>query len=305
LSDPAVLRREAARLLDDGRVAEFVEPFTWGWLGLQNALDMAPDPMRFPEYYRARLGSAAVTETRTLFRHVLDENRPVAELLTADYAFLNADLARLYGLEGVHTTARFERVALPAELGRGGLLGQAAVLTASANGVDTSPVVRGVWVLERLLGTPPDPPPPDVPIPEPDARGALSIRELFDKHRSIESCNECHRSIDPLGFALENFDAIGRWRESYETGVAIDPAGRMPDGTTFEDVGGMKRALLAELPVFTRNLVQRLSAYAAGRALHPADRPEVDRLVALTATPGFGLRDLLLALIDGPLFRRR
>jgi hypothetical protein len=246
-----------------------------------------------------------VAETRAFFRHGLDENRPLAELLDADYAFVNADLARLYGLAGVETTARLQRVPLPAELGRGGLLGQAAILTASANGVDTSPVVRGVWVLERLLGTPPDPPPPDVPIPEPDARGALTIRELFDKHRSIESCNECHRSIDPLGFALESFDAIGRWRETYEAGQEIDPAGRMPDGTAFDDVRGMKRALLADLPLFTRNLAERLAAYAAGRTLGPADLPEVERIVAQASQPGAGLRDLVLAVVESRIFRRR
>jgi hypothetical protein len=298
-----VLRAEAERLLSDPRSNEFVEAFTWGWLGLQNALDMAPDPMRFPEYYRDGLGPAALAETRAFFRHVLDANRPVAELLDADYTFVNADLARLYGIEGVHTTVAFQRVALPPELRRGGLLGQVAVLTASANGVDTSPVVRGVWVLGRLLGTPPDPPPPDVPIPEPDTRGELTIRQIFEKHRSIESCNECHRSIDPLGFALESFDAIGRWRDAYETGAPIDPAGRMPDGAAFEDVAGMRRELLRELPLFTRNLASKLAAYAAGRELCAADGPEIDRLVAEAGSPGKGLRDLVLSVVTSRIFR--
>ncbi|HEX6882809.1 MAG TPA: DUF1592 domain-containing protein [Planctomycetota bacterium] len=305
LGEPGVLRAEAERLLADPRSDELVTAFTWGWLGLQNALDMTPDPMRFPEYHRSRLQEAAVAETRAVFRHVLDANRPVAELLAADYTFVNADLARLYGLESVATTVALQRVSLPAELGRGGVLGQAAVLTASANGVDTSPVVRGVWVLEHLLGTPPDPPPPDVPIPEPDTRGELTIREIFDQHRSIESCNECHRSIDPLGFALESFDAIGRWRDAYESGLAIDPSGRMPDGTTFDDVHGMKRALLAELPLFTRHLAERLAAYAAGRTLRPADRPAIERIVARASEPGAGLRDLVLAVVESGIFRRR
>jgi hypothetical protein len=272
---------------------------------LQNALDMAPDPVRFPEYHNTRQEAAAVSETRAFFRHVLGENRPVSELIASDYTFVNADLARLYGIEGVHTTARFERVDLPAGLQRGGLLGQASVLTASANGVDTSPVVRGVWALTHLLGTPPDPPPPDVPIPEPDARGALSVRELFEKHRSIESCNACHRSIDPLGFALESFDAIGRRRDAYETGAPIDTAGRMPDGTEFEDVGGMKQALLRDLPLFTRNLATRLAAYAAGRTMHPADRPEIDSIVARAQAPDSGLRDLVLSIVESRIFRKR
>src|SRR5262245_60871211 len=305
LHEPDVLRAQAERMLADPRSSELVEQFTWSWLGLQNALDMAPDPVRFPEYHSSRQEAAAVAETRAFFRHVLDENRPVSEFITSDYTFVNADLARLYGIEGVHTTARFERVDLPAELQRGGLLGQASVLTTSANGVDTSPVVRGVWALTHLLGTPPDPPPPDVPIPEPDARGALSVRELFEKHRSIESCNACHRSIDPLGFALEPFDAIGRWRDAYETGARIETAGRMPDGSEFEDVGGMKQALLRELPLFTRNLTSKLAAYAAGRTMHPADRPEIDELVARALAPGFGLRDLVLSIVESRIFRRR
>lgn len=305
LREPGVLRAEAERMLLDPRVAEFVDAFTWGWLGLQNALDMAPDPMRFPEYYRSRLEPAAVTETRTFFRHVLDQNLPVGELLEADYTFVNADLARLYGVEGVNKTAGFEQVTLPAELWRGGLLGQASVLTASANGVDTSPVVRGVWVLDHLLGTPPDPPPPDVPIPEPDARGALTVREVLDKHRTVESCNECHRSIDPLGFALESFDAIGRRRENYESGAPVDSAGRMPDGTTFEDLRGMKAALLRDLPLFTRNLAGRLASYASGHTLRPADRLEIERIVTRADESGSGLRDLLLAIVDSRLFRRR
>lgn len=305
LTEPAVLRAEAVRMLADPRSDEFVQAFTWGWLGLQNTLDMPPDPTRFVEYHRSRIGEAGLAETRALFRHVLDQDLPVAELLTADYAFVNADLARFYGLEGVHSTVRTERVSLPAALGRGGLLGQVSVLTASANGVDTSPVVRGVWVLDRLLGTPPAPPPPDVPIPEPDARGATTIRERFEKHRSIESCFECHRSIDPLGFALESFDAIGRWRDVYESGAKIDPAGQMPDGTPFDDVRGMKRALLAELPLFTRNLAERLAAYSAGRTLRPADRPEIEGLIARANEAGGGLRELLLAVLESRIFRSR
>jgi len=305
LRDPDVLRAQALRLLDDARVLELVEAFTWDWLGLQNALDMAPDPARFPEYHGARLDQAARTETRTFFHHALRANRPLAELLTADYTFVNADLARLYGLAGVHTTARFERVDLPAGLERGGLLGQAAVLTASANGVDTSPVTRGVWVLEHLLGAPPAPPPPDVPVPEPDARGTRSIREVLARHGSEESCRSCHASIDPLGLALESFDAIGRWRALYETGAPVETAGRMPDGTPIAGSGDLRAALVRELPLVTRHLVRELVVRAAGRRVSPADQAEVERIVAAAARPGFGLRDLVLAVVESPLFRER
>jgi mono/diheme cytochrome c family protein len=305
LRDPGVLRAQAERMLADPRSQEFVEQFTWCWLGLQNMLDMAPDPMRFPDYYGGRLREAGLTEARTFFREVLDGNLPLSEFIVSDHTFVNADLARHYGLEGVHTTATFQRVALPAELRRGGLLGQAVVLTTSANGVDTSPVVRGVWVLDRLLGTPPDRPPPDIPIPEPDTRGELTIRQIFEKHRSSESCNQCHRSIDPLGNALESFDAIGRWRDAYESGAHIDPSGRMPDGATFDDVTGLRRELLNELPLFTRNLTRKLAAYAAGRELRAADRLEIDRLVAAAGTPGAGLRDLILSVVTSRTFRER
>jgi len=305
LREPEVLRAEAERLLDDPRSAELVEHFTWGWLHLQNALDMAPDPMRFPEYHRARLGPAMAGETRAFFADLLATDGPITRFLDADYAFVNADLARHYGLAPVASTTVFERVPLPPEQHRGGLLGQGAVLTTSANGVDTSPVVRGVWVLEHLLGAPPEPPPPGIPIPEPDARGELTIRQRFEKHRTAESCNECHRTIDPLGFALESFDAVGRWRDTYESGLAIDPAGRMPDGETFEDVRGLKRALLADLPRFGRHLTRELATYASGRLLRPGDHAALERLVTQAAAQGWHLRELVLDLVASPIFRER
>jgi hypothetical protein len=199
----------------------------------------------------------------------------------------------------------FQRVALAPEQRRGGLLGMAAVLTASANGVDTSPVVRGSWVLDNLLGMPPDPPPEGVVFPDPDARGDLTIRELYAKHRTEESCNECHKSIDPLGFALEAFDPIGRWRETYESGVRIDSSGTMPGGQAFEDVIGMKRELLGELELFARSLTTKLLTYASGRTLGPADRGEVDRIVAAVAAKGYGLRALVLEVVSSRIFTNR
>jgi mono/diheme cytochrome c family protein len=302
LAEPAKLRAVSERMLSDPRSGEFVERFTWAWLGLQNVLDMGPDPMKFPEYHRDGIGAAMVVEVQRFFRHLLDQNLPITSLLDSDFTFVNADLARLYGIEGVATTAGFQRVELAPELRRGGLLGMAAVLTASANGVDTSPVVRGIWVLDRLLGTPPDPAPTGVVLPEPDARGDLTLRELFAKHRTAESCNECHKSIDPLGFALESFDPIGRWRDTYDTGQTIDTAGSLPRGESFEDVYGMKRALLEDPTLFARNLTSRLLTYASGRTLRPGDRREVDRIVATLAAQGSGLRDLVLAVVTSPIF---
>jgi mono/diheme cytochrome c family protein len=305
LADPAQLRAQCERLLADPRSDEFVEHFTFGWLKLQNALDLGPDPMKFPEYHRNRIGTAMVTETRRFFRTLLDQDLSIANLISSDFTFVNADLARLYGIEGVHTTADFQRVTLAPEQRRGGLLGMASVLTASANGVDTSPVVRGSWVLDNLLGMPPDPPPEGVVFPDPDARGELTIREVYAKHRTEESCNECHKSIDPLGFALEAFDPIGRWRETYESGLHIDPSGTMPDGQPFDDVIGMKRVLLADLQLFARSLTTKLLTYASGRTLGIADRGEVDRIVAAVGAQGYGLRDLVLAVVTSSIFTHR
>jgi hypothetical protein len=263
---------------------------------------MGPDPLKFPEYHRSRIWTAMLEETRLYFRYLLDHDLSIANLVAADFTFVNADLARLYGIEGVHTTATFERVSLAPERHRGGLLGMASVLTASANGVDTSPVLRGVWVLDNLLGTPPDPPPAGIVFPEPDTRGQFTIRELFAKHRTEATCNECHRKIDPAGFALESFDPIGRWRDSYESGLPIDPSGNMPDGQTFENVSDMKRLLLADLGLFARNVTSKLLTYASGRTLNTLDRGEVDRIVSEVAARGYGLRELVLSVVTSRIF---
>ena len=176
------------------------------------------------------------------------------------------------------------------------------MLTASANGVDTSPVIRGIWILENLLGTPPKEPPPDVEVPEPDARGELTIRELYAKHRTVESCNDCHKKIDPLGFALENFDAVGAWRVNYESGHAIDSSGRMPNGKEFTDVSGLKQILIQEPNLFTRNLTTKLFTYATGRTMEAGDRPAIDRIVEDTLREQTGMKDLLCEIITSELF---
>jgi mono/diheme cytochrome c family protein len=305
LAAPGALAAEARRMLADPRSQELVTHFLWGWLGLQNTRDMEPDPMRFPAYHRGRVDTAMVRETELFFRGLLDENGPLTRLLDADYTFVNAELARHYGLAPVPTTVGFARVALPPELRRGGLLGQAAVLTASGNGVDTSPVVRGIWVLEKLLDMPPDAPPPGVVAPDPDTRGELTIRELFGKHRTDASCNECHADIDPPGFALETFDAVGRWRDHYENGAAIDPSGELPGGDTFEDVRGLKRALLAAPEPFARALASKLLTYASGRTLGPLDHAEVEHIVDELAARGYGLRDLVELVVESRVFRTR
>lgn len=303
LKNPDVLREHVDRMLADSRSKEFVDSFVWGWLRLDNTVEMSPDPMKYYEYHRNRLGEAMVTETKAFFRHLLDENLPISTFVDSDFTFVNADLARHYGLaDTVDTTSGFQRVSLTALPHRGGLLGQTSVLTASANGVDTSPVLRGIWILENLLGTPPAPPPANVEVPEPDARGNLTIREFYAKHRTIESCNDCHKKIDPLGFALENFDAIGKMRTNYDSGHSIDTSGQLPSGETFTDVSGLKQIMTRDLAPFSRNLINRLLTYATGRKMTIADRSEIDAIAGKLESSGDGLRDLVKYIVTSPVF---
>ncbi len=303
LRDSNALIAHVDRMLADPRSDEFVNSFVWSWLHLDNTVEMAPDPMKFYDYHRNRIAEAMVKESNAFFRHLLDENLSIANFIDADFAIINANLGRLYGLTGkVNTVTAFQKVSLTGTHHRGGLLGQASVLTASANGVDTSPVVRGIWILENLLGTPPAPPPPDVDIPEPDARGELTIRELYAKHRMVESCNDCHKKIDPLGFALENFDAIGQWRTKYESGHDVDSSGQMPSGEKFTNVNGLKRIMASDLELFSRNLCIKLLTYATGRTMNAADRPEIDRMVSRMLEQGSGLKDLLRQVVTSDTF---
>ena len=188
---------------------------------------------------------------------------------------------------------------------RGGLLGQASVLTVSANGVETSPVIRGVWLLENILGTPPAPPPDNVPPIDPDIRGAKSMREILSKHRDNPSCYECHRKIDPLGFALEKFDPIGAWRVKYEKGASIDTSGELPGGASFVDVAGLKRVLVERKSQFARMLTERLLTYACGRRVEPLDRHAIDAILAASKPDAYLFRDLIERVVLSPTFRSK
>ena len=241
-------------------------------------------------------------ETETFFRHLLDNNLPSREFLDADYSFLNRELALHYGIEGVQGND-LKRVSLKGT-NRGGLLGQGTFLTASANGVDTSPVIRGIYLLEKILGYSPPPPPPDVPTIEPDIRNAVTIREQLVKHRQIETCASCHRKIDPLGFALENYDAIGGWRESYGRHMPIDASGKLPTGETFKTPAEFRALVSARHETFTRNLAEKLLAYALGREVTALDEPHLDViLAAMTSKPDQGLRDLIRHVVQSDPFQ--
>lgn len=315
LGDPQVLRRQAERLLSDPRSEAFTQHFTDVWLRLDKLGSMPPGVKQFPLYYRRRLEAAMKTETHLFFSHLLRENRPITELITANYSFLNDSLALHYGMDDIEGEA-FRKVSLPAHIRRGGLLGHASVLTATANGVETSPVVRGVWLLESILGTPPSPPPPDVPPIEPDTRGATTIREQLAKHRSVAACADCHSKIDPWGFALEFYDPIGALRTHYPVadgenqkrvrrGRKIDAAGQLPSGDQIDDESDLRQLLAKRGHQLTRNLVHKLLTYATGREVSFRDLDEVDRIVSTVAASGYGVKDLVLAITASDAFRRR
>ncbi len=307
LKDPAELAVQARRMLADKRANAFATQFTSRWLQLYKIGSMPPDPAKFPAYYVDGLEKAIKEETRLFFQHVLRENLPIATLLDADFTFVNGGLARLYGIDGVRGGG-FQKVSL-ADSRRGGLLGQASILTASANGIDTSPVIRGIWVLENVLGTPPSPPPPDVEPLEPDIRGATTIRDQLEKHRKVETCAQCHRKIDPLGFALENFDPIGAWRDHYpqgrDGGPTIDASGRLPDGAEFTDISGLKKILSGRKRQFAHCLTEKMLTYALGRKLDAADRPQLDIIVGELDRRNDGLLDLVLLIVASDAFCKK
>ncbi|MGY8769969.1 MAG: DUF1592 domain-containing protein [Pirellulales bacterium] len=294
------LSAQVTRMLDDSRSDRFVKHFVRRWLDLDNIGTMPPSE-GFLVYYRDNLGTAMRAESETFFRHVLDNNLSSREFLDADYSFLNRELALHYGIEGVQGN-ELQRVSLNNSR-RGGLLGHGAFLTASANGVDTSPVVRGIYVLEKILGYTPPPPPADVPAIEPDIRGAVSIRDQLVKHRESATCAECHRKIDPLGFALENFDAIGSWRDSYEDKIPIDSAGKLPGGDSFQSVSEFQKLLVDRQDQFTRCLAEKLMTDSLGRELEIGDRPSIDNILDELKSKGNGLQDLIQLIVASKSFQ--
>lgn len=325
LATPAGLRAQTERLMQDERAARFRTDFTGQWLNLREIDFTMPDKQLYPEFNDA-LRDACLKETELFFDEVLKGNLSVANFVDSDWTMLNEPLARLYGIAGVKG-AEFRKVALLPEHRRGGVMTHASVLKVSANGTTTSPVVRGIWVLERILGVHPSPPPPGVPGVEPDIRGAETLRQLLDKHRSMESCKGCHRVIDPPGFALENYDVIGGWRENYRSlgkefpkptalpgnvknvqwrvGPPVDASGETADGRPFKNLADYKKLILARPERFTRALAEKLAVYGTGRGMGFSDRAELDRIASSVAARGNGFRDLIHELVQSPLFRNK
>jgi hypothetical protein len=302
LLDAKAIISETDRLLDSPRGERFLRLFTEQWLGLNKLGTMPPSKETFPVYHIDRLESAMREETWRFIAELIRSNKPVTALVDSDFTYLNAGLARLYELPAV-TGDHLVRVSLPADSPRRGLLGHASILTVSANGVETSPVKRGVWLLEKLFGTPPSPPPPNVPPIEPDIRGATTIRQQLDKHRSVQACADCHAKIDPLGFALEAYDPIGHFRSAYANGAAIDTTGEYR-GQPVHSPADLRDYLSRHPELLAQNLAHRLVTYALGRPLGFTDQPALRALQNEWKERGYTLRDLIHLITTSGLMRQ-
>ena len=323
LRDPQVLRAETERLIASAGFDRFVKNFTDCWLNLRHVRRDDPDIRLFPEYrFDEYLVESMERETRTFFTAMIRENLPASVLVKTDFVFANDRLAKHYQLPPL-TGSAMRKVTLPKDSPLGGLLTQAAVLKVSANGTTTSPVVRGAWVMERLIGQPPPAPPASVPAVEPDIRGAKTIRDLLALHTKSKSCAACHARFDPVGLALESFDILGGWRTNYRgleegqrvTGIdraghsysytvaaPVDTAGKLLDGRTFTNVNDLKTLIAADPRQLARNMLQQFTIYSTGSPVRFSDRQEIESLLDACAKDGYRVRDLILALVQSRIF---
>jgi hypothetical protein len=326
LTKPDVLRRQTERLLSDDRSQRFVDAFLDYWLDLRKATATSPDAALYPDYYLDDLlVESATRETQMFFAELLLDDLPARNLVASDFAMLNERLAQHYGLPAV-SGVNVRRVQLPKGSVRGGLLTQASVLKVTANGTTTSPVLRGAWIMERILGKPPPPPPASVPAIEPDTHGAQTIRQQLDAHRKQQVCAACHAKIDPAGFALENFDVFGGWRDRYRAlgegqpppGIGkngqpftfhlaqpVDVSGVLPDGRSFRNIRDLKQLLLNDEQQVARNLAKQLIIYATGSAIRFGDRPVVEKVLARTQASHYGVRSLVHEIVQSEIFQTK
>ena len=331
LSQPATLRTQVERMLADARSERFIEHFLDEWLELKKMDFTTPDPNLYPEF-DPWLRDSMLAESRAWFRKLLTQNLGVSHLVASDTLLINQRLAELYGIRGV---AGAELRGVPsAGTQRGGFLTQAAVLKVTANGTATSPVLRGVWVMERLLGIPRDPPPPNIPAVEPDATGAVTIRQMIEKHRADSACASCHAKMDPPGMALESFDVIGGYRDRYRLagtpkqdepsvlvvsattdnyrsrmklrlGSEVDASGELADGRTFADLNGYRALLLKDEDALARNVARQFLIYATGTGIRFSDRPAIEAIVAKTKASHHGIRSLVQEVVTSALFQTK
>ena len=325
LSQPDVLRVQTERLLSDSRSSRFVENFTGQWLGLRELNATQPDRKLYPEFM-PWLSEAMLMESHAYFAELLKNDLGIIHFVKSDFAMINEPLARLYGIDGVRGWD-IRRVAVPMDSVRGGFLTQAAILKTTANGTTTSPVKRGAFVMEKLLGIVPIPPPPNAGSIEPDVRGATTVREQLDKHRRNVECAGCHAKMDPYGFAMESFDVVGEHRDNYRAvggerlvedrkfvngnrieyhfGLPIDCTGQLPDGRLFNDVNALRDILAAEPERLARAFVNQLLTYASGAEISFADRVVVEEILEQTKNSQFGLRSLVHAVVQSQLFKTK
>ncbi len=318
-----VLRAETDRLIAGPRFERFIANFTAYWLNLRHLRRDDPDIRLYPEYrFDDYLVESMELETRAFVSAMIRENMPAKVLVQADFTFVNDRLSKHYQMPPLAGSS-FQKVSLPPDSPYGGLLTQAAILKVTANGTTTSPVVRGAWVMERLLGQPPPPPPPSVPGVEPDIRGATTIRELLAAHTQNQTCAACHAKFDPVGLALENFDIFGGWRTryrgveqgepikgidraghdfAYTLSVPVDASGKMPDGAGFDNIRELKQFLAANPRQLGRNLLHQFTVYATGTPVRFSDRQAIEAILDSCEKEGYRVRDLLLGLIESPVF---
>jgi cytochrome c5 len=318
LSRPETLREQVARMLRDPKAKAFTENFAVQWLGLGEIDATLPDRQLYPEYDDL-LRSSMIKEVCLFFDEVLNNDLNIANFVSSDFSIINGRLAEHYGISGVQGL-EFHKVALPPNSHRGGLMTMAGILKVTANGTTTSPIVRGAWVLDRILGTPPPKPPPGVEAVEPDIRGATTIRDQLAKHRQVETCAVCHVKIDPPGFALENFDVIGGWREHYRSigkgdpvnvdgkrmryknGPAVDAGDVLPDGRRFRNIDEFKTLLLSDKDQLARALAIKLLTYATGVPPTGADRSKIEAIVESIRGKNYGLRSLVQEVVQSEVF---
>ena len=321
LHESEKLHQQVERMLNDAKASAFTKNFVGQWLGLREIDSTDPSQQLYPEF-DDMLKASMLRETELFFEEILKHDLSLTNFIDSDFTMLNGRLAKLYGIPGVEGW-EFKKITLPPDSHRGGLLTMASVLKVTANGTNTSPVIRGAWVLDRILGTPPPHPPADVPAIQPDTRGATTIREQLAKHRQLASCAGCHSKIDPPGFALESFDVIGGWRENYRTtglgkevmldghrmpylkGPKVDPSDVMPDGKTFADIDEFKKLLLAQKDQVAHSLTEKLITYATGGPPEPDDLPQVDAIVGRIREKNYGFRTLVHAVVESEMFRTK
>jgi len=325
LLNPEIKSQQVERLLADPKSRQFVDAFLGYWLDLRHMADSSPDQELYPEYQLDNALIESMTEeTQLYFQELIKDNLGVSHLVDSDFVIVNERLATHYEIEGIRGAA-FRPVELSDDSPRGGLMTQASVLKVTANGTTSSPITRGAWMMDRILGHHIPPPPPSVQAIESDIRGAKTIRDQLSLHREQESCNVCHVKIDPAGFALENFDVMGGWRDRYRTtsqgegepvegighngyrfrfrlGLPVDATGQLPDGRAFRDIRELKKLLLTNEEQLARNLVERFVIYATGAPIRFSDRPKVEVILEKSRHDNYGLRTLLHEVVRSDLF---